>query len=192
MVAADLTVFCSSFRRFHLLVILLLWFPCQAQAVGISIESASTENSKGTYQLNADIRYELSDVVLDALNNGVTITMLVTIKLERQRSYLWNETIVKLQHRYELEYHALSGQYIVKKLLTDEQQSYLSLASALRALGRIQQLPLITQDILKDSKDVLVQLHSELDTNALPAPLRPVAWLETDWLQSSKWFTCPL
>ena len=192
MNAADSTAFYFNIRQFYLLAILLLLLPCQLQAAEIEIKSAKTEKNQGVYQLNANIRYELNDDVLDALNNGVTITMLLTIKLERQRAYLWNESIVKLQHRYELKYHALSGQYIVKKLISDEQQSYLSLSAALRALGRIQQLDIIKQDDLRDFKDVIVQIHSELDTDALPAPLRPVAWVESGWQLSSEWFSCPL
>ena len=192
MVAAELMAVCSSPRRFYLLMTMLLLFSAQTQAAGISITSASSEKNKGVYQLNADIRYEFSDEVLEALNNGVSITILLTIKLERQRAYLWDESILTLLRRYEMRYHALSGQYIVKKMITGEQQSYLSLESALRALGRIQQLPLIGQDLLKDLDDVVVRIHSELDTNALPAPLRPVAWLEAGWQLRSGWFTCPL
>ncbi|MCK4744051.1 MAG: DUF4390 domain-containing protein [Sulfuriflexus sp.] len=192
MVSADSTVVCSFFRQFYLLAILLLLLPYQLQAAAIEIESASTENNQGVYQLNADIRYELNDEVLDALNNGVTITMLVTIKLERQRAYLWNESIAELLQRYELKYHALSGQYIVKKLAKAEQQSYLSLSAALRALGSVRELDLIKQDAVQNSKNMVVKIHSELDTNALPAPLRPVAWLEGYWQLSSEWFSCPL
>ena len=192
MSAADSTAFCPDFRQFYLLVTFLLLLPCQLQAAEIKIQSASAKNNQGVYQLNANIHYELSDEVLDALNNGVTITMLLTIKLERQRAYLWNESISKLLQRYELEYHALSGQYIVKKLASAEQQSYLSLSAALRALGRVHELPIIKQDALQDSKNVVVKIHSELDTNALPAPLRPLAWVESYWQLSSEWFSCPL
>ena len=82
MSAADSTAFCPDFRQFYLLVILLLLLPFQSQAAEIKIESASVKNNQGMYQLNANIHYELNDEVLDALNNGVTITMLLTIRLE--------------------------------------------------------------------------------------------------------------
>jgi len=190
MVSANSMVF--RFRQFHLLAFVLLLLSCQAQARGINIESASTQSNKGSYQLNADIRYELSEEVLEALNNGVAITMQLSIKIERPRTYLWDESIAKLYQRYELKYHALSGQYLVQFLNGGEQQSYLSLAAALRALGRIRQLTILDQALLEDTQDAVVRLHSELDTNALPAPLRPVAWVSDNWKLSSEWFTCPL
>jgi len=182
----------SRSRQLSLLMVALLLFVGKVQALGVSIDSASTKNNKGVYQLNADIRYALSEEVLEALNNGVAITMQLTINIERPRAYLWDESIATLLQRYSLKYHALSGQYLVQSLNSGEQRSYLSLASALRALGRIRDLPILNQASFKSTQGAVVRLRSKLDTNALPAPLRPVAWLSNEWKLSSEWFTCPL
>jgi len=192
MAAANPIAFCSRFRQLQLLTILLLLLSGQTQASGINIVSASTYNNEGSYQLNADIRYELSDEVLEALNNGIAITLKLTIKVKRPRPYWWDETITTLFQRYTLRYHALSGQYIVQFLNSEEQRSYLSLSSALRTIGQIRELVILDNEIIKISKNMTVQLHSELDTNALPAPLRPAAWLSSGWKLSSEWYTCPL
>jgi len=178
-------------RQFGFLALLLFLLPLPSQAAGVIIEKASTRLQKGVYQLNANINYELSDDVLEAINNGIEITMLVTIKIEQPRSYLWDLLIAEKTQRYELKYHALSGQYLVKSDI-GEQRSYLSLASALRALGQIRALPILDQTQLQDPQDVMVRIKTELDTNALPAPLRPVAWLSKQWNLSSEWFSCPL
>ena len=178
-------------RQFGFLALLLFLLPLPSQAAGVIIEKASTRLQKGVYQLNANINYELSDDVLEAINNGIEITMLVTIKIEQPRSYFWDQLIAEKTQRYELKYHALSGQYLVKSDI-GEQRSYLSLASALRALGQIRALPILDQTQLQDPQDVMVRIKTELDTNALPAPLRPVAWLSKQWNLSSEWFSCPL
>ena len=178
-------------RLAWVLVCLLSW-PVLANANGVTIGDAYTTTAGSVYELNAAIRYELSEEVLEALENGVGITLRVRIKIERPRAWLWNETIGDRQQRYRLKFHALSNQYIVKNLDNKDQQSYLTLTSALRALGRIRKLPIIKQASLDEDSAYIVKVHSELDTNALPAPLRPVAWLSRGWQLSSEWFTCPL
>lgn len=191
MAVTVLTVFRTPLRPFGLLAMLLL-LSSPLQAAGITIEKASTQYVNDSYLLNADIKYELSDEVLEALNNGVTITMQLVIKIERKRSFLWDESIASLVQRHELKYHALSGQYLINSLNNGKQQSYLSLDSALRRLGRIHRLPILDTAPVDATDNMVVQLYSELDTNALPAPLRPVAWMSNSWKLSSEWFSCPL
>ena len=120
MVAADSMEVGARSRQFFLLMSVLLLFTGTAQALGVKIDSASTKNIKGVYQLNADIHYELSEAVREALNNSVAITMQLTIKIVHPRPYLWDESIATLFQHYELKYHALSGQYIVHFLDSDE------------------------------------------------------------------------
>lgn len=181
--------FCSP--RYQLALLILWLLPVLVQAAGVTIEKANTRLQDAVYQLNANITYELSDDVLEALSNGITLTMQVTIKIEQPRIYLWDQLIAEKSQRYQLKYHALSGQYLVKSSL-GEQRSYLSLASALRGLGQIRSLPILEQAHLQDPQDAMVRIKTELDTNALPAPLRPVAWLSSQWKLSSEWYICPL
>jgi len=177
--------------RYTVLVLLLAWMTA-VSAAGIDIGKAETKLVDGVYQLNADIYYTLSDEVLEALESGVLITMRVSVKIERVREYFWNETIDEQLHHYQLQYHALSGQYLVAHFDSTEQQSYLSLTSALRAVGSIRNLTLVDKNAVKEGEIYLVKLNSELDTNALPAPLRPMAWLSSEWQLRSEWVTCPL
>jgi len=173
-------------------LVLLLVSVSSVNAAGIDIGRAETKLVDGVYQLDADIYYTLSDEVLEALENGVLITMRVSVNVERVREYFWNETVEQQLQHYQLQYHALSGQYLVARLDSTEQQSYLSLTSALRAMGSIRNLSLIDKSAVKEGETYHVQLHSELDTNALPAPLRPMAWLSSEWQLRSDWVTCPL
>jgi len=191
MATNNVIQFHLSTRQWQLWGLLMLLLPSQLQAAAVVIENASTRLQNGVYQLNADINYELSDEVLEALNNGIKISMQITVRVEQPRSYLWSQLIVEKSLQYRLKYHALTGQYIVESG-SDNQRSYLSLGSALRALGQIRAVPLLDKKQLADPQGVVVRIKSELDTDALPAPLRPVTWLSSQWQLSSKWFTCPL
>jgi len=191
MATNNVIQFYSNTRQWQLWALLMLLLPSQLHAAEVVIEKASTRLQGDVYQLNADINYELSDEVLEALNNGIKLSMQVTVKVEQPRAFLWSELIVEKSLQYRLKYHALTGQYIVESG-NDNQRSYLSLDSALRALGQIRALPLLDKKTLPDPQGVLVRIKSELDTDALPAPLRPVTWLSSQWKLSSEWFTCPL
>lgn len=164
-----------------------------AQAAEFTIRDARTHVLEGVYHLEADIRYQLSDPVHEALANGVLITISLQVVIEQQRDYLWNKTLTGLQQHYTMQYHALSEQYIIKNLNSGSQQSFRSLNAALLTLGEIRQLPLLDQSLLEENEaSYQVRLRSEIDINALPAPLRPVAWLSHEWKLRSEWFVCPL
>ena len=176
----------------HVGVILaLLLLPVVGHAAGIDIEKASATLQGGTYRLDADIRYRLSDEVLEALNNGIALTFRITIKVDQQRKILWDTSIAEKIVHYHLKYHALSGQYLLTSS-EGEQRSYLSLTNTLRGLGQIRALALLDKKHVEAPQDTTVKIKAELDTNALPAPLRPVAWLSRQWKLNSDWYICPL
>jgi len=163
------------------------------QAAEFTIRDAQTRLVDGVYQLEADLHYQFSDPIHEALDNGVPITINVQIVVERQRDYLWNKAVISLQLHHTIEFHALSGQYIIRNLDSGSQQNFRSLNSALLTLGEVRELPLLDKSLLKDPDAAYqVRLRSEIDIDALPAPLRPVAWLSYEWKLISEWFVCPL
>lgn len=171
---------------------LCLLLPVQARAESFVITHAKTSPEQKVVTLNAGMRLVLADQVLEALKNGVPITVLLTLEVERLRDYVWNKRIATLEQRYVLQYHALSGQYIVRNTSSEQQTHYRSLNSALNALGEIKSLPVIDRHLLEAGEKYQLRLHAEIDIDALPSPLRPVAWLSSDWRQGSEWFTCAL
>lgn len=182
-------------HRLSLLILAgcLLLSAAWLQAAEFAVRDARTQLIEGVYHLEADIRYQLSDSVHEALANGVPITIHLQVMVEQQRDYVWNKTIMSLQRYYSIQYHALSEQYLIKDLNRGRQQSFRSLNSALLTLGEIRKLPLLEKSQLEAEAAVYqVRLRSEVDVNALPAPLRPVAWLSNEWKLKSEWFLCPL
>ena len=163
------------------------------QAADFTVRDARTRLVDGVYQLEADIRYQLSDPIHEALANGVPITIGLQIEIERQREYLWNKTVASLLQKYTVQFHALSEQYIVRNLNSGSQQSFRSLPAALQSMGEIEALPLLDESLLEETDALYqVQLRSHIDINALPAPLRPMAWLSHEWRLQSEWYVCPL
>ncbi len=163
-----------------------------AWAAGFDVISASTRLEGGVYRLSAQIEYGLSDPALDALQNGVPLTIELLMEVRRRRSWVWDETVYSLAQRFRLEYHALSRQYLVRNLNSGERRNFSTRPAALRFMGRIYEFPLLDRGLLAPDERYEGALQARLDLDALPAPLRLIAYLSEDWRLSSEWYTWPL
>src|SRR5690606_2847430 len=139
------------------------------------------------YYLNAGIQFVPGAPVLEALERGVPLPVLLEVEILRERSYLWNETITTLEQRYEVDYHELTRQYTVRNLNIDTQFAYPTREAALSALGRIVDLPLIDANLLDPEASYIGRVRASMDTNALPVPLRLRALVSSEWRLSSGW-----
>lgn len=177
--------------RLGILLWALLWM-AGAGAVGFDIVSASTRLEGDVYHLNARIDYRFSGPALDALQNGVPLTVELEMEVRRRRSWLWDETVYALTQRFRLEYHALSQQYLVNNLNSGERRGFSTRSGAVQFMGQINNFPFLDKGLLE--KDVRYEgaLRVALDRETLPAPLRLVAYLSDDWRLASEWFTWPL
>lgn len=163
-----------------------------ASRPGFSIEHASTSLRDGVYYVDADVDLNLSSESKEALENGVPLTIRYDMQVLRTRPWLWDPMVAALEARYTLELHALSKQYVVRNLNLGTTQSYASLASARAALGRLKDFPLVDANLLDQQADYHWRIRARLDIEALPAPLRPLAYLSALWRHDSDWYEWPL
>lgn len=149
---------------------------------------AGTALHNKVYYLSARVEYTLSDKVIEALHKGVPITIVLEIEISRTRDYLWDETITNLDQRYELEYHALTKQYIVRNMNSGSRHTLPSLNVALSMLGEIVDLPILDKNLLEPEEHYAGRVRAILDIDTLPVPLRLLAYLTSGWSLSSEWF----
>lgn len=140
------------------------------------------------YLLNADIDYELSTEALEALHNGVPLTIRIAIEIERPRKWLWNIGEASLEQGYRLQYHALSDQYVLQNLNSGALYAYQNRWAALHAMGELRDFPLLDQQLLDLELDYQLRLQARLDIEALPSPLRPIAYITPEWRLRSDWY----
>jgi len=152
------------------------------------IERATTRLVDGVYRLDARINYQFSDAVVEALENGVPLTIEVQIEVHRSRWYWLDEDVAELSQFYLLQYHALSRQYLVTSLNSGAQRSFSSRYSALDVMGRMNDLPLLDNKLLKPDTAYQARMRVRLDIESLPSPLRPVAYLSDEWRLVSEWY----
>ena len=163
-----------------------------ALAVEFTVVSAHTILVNGVYRLQARFELPLSKDALQALANGVPLTFAIDMEVDRKRDYLWNEAVAQLEQRYRLEYHSLTGHYLVQNLNTGTQESYPNLQEALKALSHLDNFPMLDRHLLDRGERYEASVRVRLDIESLPGPLRPLAYVSPGWYLSSAWYSWPL
>lgn len=149
---------------------------------------ALTLGDDDTILLDAESSFDLSDTVAEALENGVPLTFETHVQMRRADSWVWESDVVDRRLRTLLQYRPLSGLYELRDLQGKGRLSFATRDAALRTLGRIVGMPVVTRDKLDLDQDYLVRLRLRLDIEALPLPMRPAAYLKREWrLASDVW-----
>jgi hypothetical protein len=181
----------ASFRRLWLALLLCL-APTTVLAENFFITGIHTRLHENVYLLNAHIDYRLTEQVLEALNNGVPITLQVEIEIQRKRRWWLDADVAALQQRYRLQYHALSHQYLMQNINSGAFYSFHTLDAALDTLGSLKDFPLLDKQLVDSGEEYEVLIHAELDIEALPSPLRPLAYITPAWRLNSDWYSWSL
>jgi hypothetical protein len=163
-----------------------------ADSSGFKIITASTHLQENTFLLNADLYIRFTPVILEALENGVPITLNIDITVKRERNFIWDETISELTQKYRIEQHALSGRYVLVNIGSGLSRSFRYLEGAIFTISRIRDFPVIHSIQLESGKVYYGEIEISLDIEALPPPIRPIAYLEKDWRLSSEEKTWPI
>ena len=108
----------------------------------------------------------------------------------KQINPLFDTTVYKKKLRYSLQFHVLLNQYEVKSPL-GQVEMFLTLSAALNFMSLIQDDTHLNKDALKSDQHYQIALKTEFNREFLPIPLRPVAYLNSQWFLSSDWYLWP-
>lgn len=162
-----------------------------AQDAGFDMERVDMRAVNGVYLLDAFIDFDFSKESLEALHSGVPLTVVLEMEVRRERAIL-DATVAQVEARYALEVHPLSGQYLVRNAATGVIASFPAYQDAVGQLGLIDGFPLIDQSLLEPGETYYLRMRARLDIEALPSPMRLVAYLNSLWRLSSDWHAWPL
>ena len=162
--------------------------PAGADQPGFVINTAYTELINGVYYLNADIGLNLSDDAVNALQNGLPLTVELEIEIIHHRSWWFNGKVAELDQRYQISYHDLTQRFIVTNLNSGEQQSYATYREAITDMGQISDLPVIDAKLLLPGARYNIRMRAGLDIKSFPGPLQLIASLFKGWDLSSDWY----
>jgi hypothetical protein len=156
-------------------------------APSVQIANAETRLDENVYTLDADLEYTLGPQPLEALANGVPIVFELQIEVFQPRRLLPDSTVATLRQRDRLKYLSLTRRYLVTNLNSGERNSFRSQEEALAFLGRVRDLPILDRGLLEAEDGYQVRMRVVLDIESLPAPLRLLAYLSSQWRINSEW-----
>jgi hypothetical protein len=162
-------------------------------AAEFSVKEVRTREDGGTLVMDATIDYGFSEDALEALDNGVPLTLEVHVQLRSSDAWVWDDSLVDQRLRYAIRYKPLSERYLVSQLPGDSGRSYVTRDAAITALGEIEGLQLVSTERLHEEEGPFeIHIRASLDIEELPLPLKPLAYLYPSWKLSSGWTKWPL
>lgn len=176
-------------RRWVLVFVLFLAPPGVTQAQGFAINHAEIVLNEKVYHLNASLDFDFSSDVLEAINNGVPLVLELIIEILEPRRYWYDDEVASLEQRYQLQFHALTEQYIVINLNSGAQYTFFSLSAALQKIGNVNNLPIIDEQLLQDknTENYYARIRTTLGFDNLPVPLKLDAWTSRSWWLGTDW-----
>ena len=173
----------------------LLWllpFSGYADEFAAEVKQAKITLQSNSYVLSADIVYQLSEKAKEALQNGVLLFWNIQVKMLQHRNVLWDKTLVDTAIRYRIQYHALLNMYRVRNEGNGEVYNFSTLSAALDLMSAVRNFHVIEKAELAPEKQYLCAVKVNFDREALPLPLRPIAYIDPQWYLSSDWTLWPL
>ncbi len=161
------------------------------EEAGVKIENVETILQDDSYVLSADIDYRLSPRAKEALQNGVPLFWDIHVKTFQHRDYLWDKVLVSTGIRYRIQYHALLNMYRVRDENGGELYNFSTLSAALDSMSVLRKLFILNKNNYVQGRRYAVGIKVTLDRDALPLPLRPVAYTNPQWYLSSDWTLWP-
>ncbi len=163
---------------------------CLSSTAGIAdfkVQNVAAKRVADRLIVDASLDLALTEETERAVNQGVPLVVLTEFAVIDER-WLWERRRVRHATRARLRYHALSDHYIVDVSGTEGIETFRSLADALEHIGTLEALvldwPSFTRGAVRRGE---IDVRSRLDINALPAPLRPTAYLSSDWQLGGEW-----
>lgn len=163
-----------------------------ADTFGVVVKTAEIALQGDSYVLSADIDYQLSARAKEALQNGVPLFWDIYIKTLQHRDYFWDTTLINTGIRYRIQYHALLNMYRVRNEGSGELYNFSSLSAAQDSMSTIRDFRVLDKALYAPGKRYFVGIKVTLDRDALPLPLRPIAYTNPQWYLSSDWTLWPL
>lgn len=151
------------------------------------IDEANARLEDGVIRVDADIDFRFSPEAMEALDNGVPLTVVVEAKVEAEGSWFWQGALSSRELKYEVRYHPLAGLFSVVDLETGIQERFATRQAATTMLGTLRNIEVIDEENLKPGASYRMAIRAYLDIESLPLPLRPLAYITPGWYLSTGW-----
>ena len=163
-----------------------------ASTPGISVADATVWIQDDAYLVDLTLDYQLPEEVVDALDHGVPLVFVISMRVERPKVFWWQPVLKSRSYSYSIRYRPLAALYEVEESRHGEKRRFVTREAVFGYLSELRQLEVVEKSGLKEEGNYQVAVKAELDIESLPPPMRPMAYLTPSWNQSSGWSRWPL
>jgi hypothetical protein len=157
----------------------------------LKVTSAYVNLDRGVIELYARAEYPLNPAIREALQDGVTLTFDLEVRVDRVRHLWFNANVVDLTLRRELAYHVVTDRFVVRDVRSGEEKGFDTLKEALAYLGKVDAWPILVEPQL-DGGRYIISVRAGVRRGKLPASLRALLFWTDDWQRVSKWYSWSL
>lgn len=171
----------------------LVWGYCgaaRAQAPATEISVLRLERDGDAVLLTANVNFELSAAVQEALFKGVPMVFVAEVDVFRERWYWTNKRVVSAERHMRLAYQPLTRRWrlnVASGLITHAglavalNQNFEALSDALAAVQRLSRWKIADVSELDLDQRHLLEFRFRLDVSQLPRPFQIGTLGQTDW-----------
>jgi uncharacterized protein DUF4390 len=94
--------------------------------------------------------------------------------------------------RYDLQYNAVSGRYVLRNENSGQQQSLPTIDAALELLSEVRGVPVLDKPLLADDRRYEASVRAKIDYGKVPFTLRLLMFWVNEWHRESDWYTWTL
>jgi len=163
-----------------------LWSGAVA-AGDFTVSSATGRLESERFLVDARIDVRLNANALEALENGVALEFELDGQLLRPRRLWWDARVAAATRRFQLMRHTLAGGYTLSESGRAQHLTFKNVDEALAALGEVRDFLVGDAGDAPETAHFRARLRLRLNIEALPAPLRPIAYISPGWHLSSGW-----
>lgn len=165
----------------------------QAQALPAEITQLRVERSDEGVFLSAQIKFELSPVVEDALLKGIPVYFVAEVQLLRDRWYWYDKKLATAIRHIRLSYHPLTRRWRVSVMQGGGasgssgvalSQNFESLHDAIVALSRLSRWKIAEASDVDPEARQNVDFSFKLDLSELPRPFQIGILGQNEWTVS--------
>lgn len=151
----------------------------------IKFQKVALVNAETTWNLNAEVKIELSSALDKLVQKGVSLQFVTEFQLSRSRWYWFDEKIIETQRITKISYQALTDKYRVT--IGNFSFSASNLNQALAAIGTIEGWSVIDAAQASNNQNYQAAVRMRLDTSYLAKPFQVNAINSKDWNLQSEW-----
>lgn len=172
------------FRKIKYLFLALVLAATTASADGIWVKSASVAPAENGYLFNAEFNLQLTPALESMLDRGIPLTFMMRVDVQETRWYWFNRSLAKVSQERRIIYNPItrSWRYSIGSLYLN----FNSLSDALRALSRVENMPLLPTNALSKGHTYKVETSLDLGVEQLPKPFQIDALSSSDWRLESQ------